>query len=76
MVKTKKYILQHMSNALINKTSNILYNIENIYNELNSSVQKIKQTKLIGEIISNKLSDKHSYITNIIFKNNKYINNI
>ena len=63
MVKTKKYILQHMSNALINKTSNILYNIENIYNELNSSVQKIKQTKLIGEIISNKLSDKHSYIT-------------
>ena len=37
--------------------------IENIYNELNKSIQNIKQKKIIGEIISNKLSDKHTYIT-------------
>jgi exodeoxyribonuclease VII large subunit len=38
-------------------------NIENIYNELYASVQKIKQTKLTGEIISNKLSGENTYIT-------------
>jgi exodeoxyribonuclease VII large subunit len=37
--------------------------IETIYNELNKSVQNIKQYKISGEIISNKLSDKHTYIT-------------
>ena len=53
----------------MNKSINNSTTIENIYNELNTSVQKIKQTKLIGEIISNKLSDKHSYIT---LKNGDY----
>jgi len=48
-----------MNNNLNNNHSSI----ENIYNELYSSVQKIKQTKLIGEVISNKISDKHTYIT-------------
>lgn len=46
-----------------NNIKSDLSTIENIYNELNLSVQQIKQTKLTGEIISNKLSDKHSYIT-------------
>jgi len=57
-----------MNNNLVNSANNSS-TIENIYNELNVSVQKIKQTKLIGEIISNKLSDKHSYIT---LKNGDY----
>lgn len=37
--------------------------IENIYNEMNKCIQNMKQNKIIGEIISNKLSDKHTYIT-------------
>lgn len=37
--------------------------IENIFNKINTSIQNIKQTKIIGEVITNKLSDKHSYIT-------------
>lgn len=48
-----------MNNNLANKSTSI----ENIYNEIQLSVQKIKQTKLTGEVISNKLSDKHTYIT-------------
>jgi exodeoxyribonuclease VII large subunit len=41
--------------------TNISTSIENIYNEIYISIQKIKQTKLIGEVISNKFS-KHTYI--------------
>jgi exodeoxyribonuclease VII large subunit len=37
--------------------------IETIYSELYKSVQNIKHTKITGEVISNKLSDKHTYIT-------------
>jgi exodeoxyribonuclease VII large subunit len=48
-----------MNNNLTNNSTSI----ENIYNEIQLSVQKIKQTKLTGEVISNKLSDKHTYIT-------------
>jgi exodeoxyribonuclease VII large subunit len=52
-----------MNNKNNGSIPNDITSIETIYNELNSSVQKIKQTKLTGEIISNKLSDKHTYIT-------------
>lgn len=48
---------------MINNFTNNLSSIENIYIQINSSIQKIKQNKLIGEVISNKLSDKHTYIT-------------
>ena len=41
-------------------TSNSL---EIIYNNLFSALQNIKITKITGEIISNKISDRHSYIT-------------
>lgn len=37
--------------------------IETIYNELNKLVQNIKHHKISGEVISNKFSDKHTYIT-------------
>lgn len=37
--------------------------IENIYNEMNKCIQNMKSNKIFGEIISNKLSDKHTYIT-------------
>jgi exodeoxyribonuclease VII large subunit len=43
--------------------------IDNIYNEINTSIQNIKQNKIVGEVISNKLSDKHTYIT---LKNNDF----
>jgi exodeoxyribonuclease VII large subunit len=43
--------------------------IENIYQEISLFIQSIDQKKLTGEVISNKLSDKHSYIT---IKNNDY----
>ena len=47
---------------MINNLIDISTSIENIYNEIYISVQKIKQTKLIGEVILNKFS-KHTYIT-------------
>ena len=37
--------------------------IETIYNELYIAVQNVKQKVLTGEIISNKFTDKHTYIT-------------
>jgi exodeoxyribonuclease VII large subunit len=43
--------------------------IEELYNELYLSIQKIKTKKITGEIISNKHSGNHSYIT---IKNDEY----
>ena len=52
-----------MTQQINNTNSNEITDIENIYNEISSAIYKIKQKTLIGEIITNKYSDKHSYLT-------------
>ena len=56
----------------MNKTTNNNNNInliEDLYSELYKSIQYIKTKKITGEVISNKQSDKHCYIT---IKNGDY----